>query len=455
LSFSGRKSKPPRRRLASDVRLLLLVLGGAVVPALLIPVIVFSQHISKGAVIGALAASVAWCVTVAFSLRGIVLRHVRTLSSLIETAKIQEYGIKGGRVDEPGEISALYRQINELNEGLMAERQSEQELLSVLEKVVSQINVAIVVCDSRESIRLANQRACKLLGADAESLIGLEFAATALADIPFGSESRLLNHRFPGGEGRWQVSQQHYRHLGKPSRIIFITDLKQVLSDEEISAWQRLIRVISHEVNNSLTPIISLCQTLVAIQARPNSADFVGDIRDGLSVISDRATGLKEFITAYARIARLPEPNKILFPVERLLVRIKGIFSPEMLDIAEVERDIMLFGDPVHLEQALINLIRNALQASRPGAPKVRFVCRQRDDRCEFEIIDGGLGISNPENLFVPFYTTKAEGAGVGLVLCRQIATQHNGQVELENRPDGPGAVARLILPLPAYQKAR
>jgi signal transduction histidine kinase len=167
-----------------------------------------------------------------------------------------------------------------------------------------------------------------------------------------------------------------------------------------------------------------------------------------LDVIADRAKGLKEFISVYARIARLPEPQKILFPAAQLIEKVSGIFT-NALEIVGVVPEIHLYGDPVHLEQALINLIKNALEANGEGAHPVKLSCHVRTDYCEFEIVDDGAGISNPGNLFVPFYTTKSEGAGIGLVLVRQIVAKHFGQVTLENRTDSHGAVARLILPLP------
>jgi nitrogen fixation/metabolism regulation signal transduction histidine kinase len=308
--------------------------------------------------------------------------------------------------------------------------------------------VAIIVCDSHDKIRLVNLLASTLLKSSTDELIGIDFAATTLAEIPLAAEPRLVDHRFPGGEGRWQVSQQHYRHQGKPSRIIFIADLKQVLSEEEIAAWQRLIRVISHEVNNSLTPITSLCQTLASILTNP-TVGYESDVREGLGVIAERAKGLKKFISVYARIARLPEPQKILFPITQLVEKVSGIFADDKVKIVGGVPDIHLFGDPVHLEQALINLIKNALEANGEAAQAVKFSCRVLSDYCEFEIVDDGAGIGNPSNLFVPFYTTKSEGAGIGLVLVRQIAAKHFGQVTLENRTDGHGAIARLILPLP------
>lgn len=445
-------ASPKRRRSPTDVRLLWTIASAALPSLFMLGLLLAGVDAPDGVWIALSALSAVWAFAVATAARNGVLHHVRTLTNLIEATQAQDYGTMASRAREPGELGELYGQINAFATRLKEDRQSEQELLGVLEKVVSQISVAIIVCDSRDRVRLVNLRACTLLGADAEALVGVEFAGTALAELPLSPEPQLLTHRFPGGEGRWQVVQQQYRHQGRPSRIVFITDLKQVLSEEEISAWQRLIRVISHEVNNSLTPIMSLCQTLTAILERPDSAEYAGDVRDSLGVISERAKGLKEFITAYARIARLPEPQKILFPAERLVERVKGMFERGALEIVGTTPDIELFGDPVHLEQALINLIRNALEATGTGGPPVRLHCRVRGEACEFEIVDSGAGISNPGNLFVPFYTTKPEGAGIGLVLCRQIAARHFGEVTLENRSDAHGAVARLVLPLPTRQ---
>ena len=444
-------STPPARKLPAEMRVLLLILSSAVPLVVLLVLTLVKGRTSVGSVAAGVLASLAWTLLVAASVREMLLHQIRTVSNLIEAVRTQDYSMKSARAREPGELAALYQQLNTLTDSLTVDRQSQQELLSVLEKVVDHINVAIIVCDSHDKIRLVNLLTTKLLKSTVDELIGANFARTALADIPLAAEPRLLDYRFPGGEGRWQVSQQHYRHQGKPSRIIFITDLKQVLSDEAIAAWQRLIRVISHEVNNSLTPITSLCQTLAAILARPDNTAYASDVRNGLGVIAERAKGLKDFISVYARIARLPEPQKALFPAAQLVDKVNGIFTSGALKIVGDVPNVRLFGDSVLLEQALINLIKNALEANA-SAVGVTLSCRIRSDYCEFEILDEGAGISNPGNLFVPFYSTKGEGAGIGLVLCRQIAARHFGQVTLENRADGRGAIARLTLPLPVCQ---
>jgi len=429
------------------VRAFLSILSTGI-PAIALLVVLMASPEAHATAVAIVIVSLAWVMLVAFRTRAGLLHHIRTLSNLVEATRAQDYSMKSPRARGTGELAELYRQINTLTDSLKVGRQSEQELLAVLEQVVNQIGVAIIVCDSFDRIRLANQLAGKLLKATPNELIGVDFADTALAGIALSAEPKLLDYCFPGGKGRWQMSQQYYRHLGKPSRLIFVTDLKQVLSEEEIAAWQRLIRVISHEVNNSLTPITSLCQTLSAILGAPDSARHTQDVRTGLRIIAERAKGLKQFISVYARIARLPEPQKVLFSAAQLLERLQGIFSQGLVELDGEVPEVRLFGDPVHIEQALINLIKNALEASAQSARPVKIACRIRGESCEFEIVDDGAGISNPGNLFVPFYTTKTEGAGIGLVLCRQIAAKHDGRVTLESRPEGRGAVARLILPL-------
>lgn len=439
--------------MATDVRLFLLVISIAVPVGLLLFWVFNDSTLRFSARVAITAILMLWIVLVAGAVRGDLLRHVRTLSNLVESIRSSDYSVKGARTREPGELAELYNQVNALQDDLRESRQDEQELLSVLDKVVSQINVAIVVCDSRDRIRLVNRLAEVLLKSSAEQLIGVDFSATALAQVPVASEPKLLDFRFPGAEGRWQVSQHFYRHHGKASRILFIADLKQALSDEETAAWQRLIRVISHEVNNSLTPITSLCQTLTSILDKPDRASYADDVRKSLDVIAERASGLRDFIAIYARLARLPEPQKKPFPVADLIARLRVFFADRPLDIGAIP-DVTLFGDPVQVEQALINLIKNALEANPAHAPPIELTCNVAGGVCEFQIADRGPGIANPENLFVPFYTTKSSGAGIGLVLCRQIAAKHHGHVSLANRSNGPGAVARFALPLPPPQQA-
>lgn len=433
--------------MATEVLLFLLVLSCALPAVAAIVWLSADAKVSNIARLILVIVVLVWVFVIADRVRGALLGHVRTLSNLLESTRTQDYSMRGTHARQPGELGELYRQVNALTDSLRTTRQGEQELLSLLERVVSEISVAIIVFDSHERIRLVNPVAVALLKTSKEKLLGVQCADTVLAQLPAAAEPTLLDHRFPGAAGRWQIRQHYYRHQGQASRILFIADLQQVLSEEEIMAWQRLIRVISHEVNNSLTPISSLCQTLTGLLTRGDGGNHA-DVLEGLEVIGERAKGLQDFISAYARLARLPEPQKVLFPVSQLSDNLKRMFTGRALRI-EPFPEVELFGDPVHLEQALINLVKNALEANPPGAAAVELSCRLLDGQCEFSIADRGPGIGNSENLFVPFYTTKPAGAGIGLVLCRQIGARHNGHVTLANRPDGAGAVAKLTLPLP------
>ena len=445
-------NKPPSHTIATDWRIFFVVLTSAIPTLGLIAYVIFSEQLSLMVSLLLIVFCVVWVLAVASNVREKLIHHIRTMSNLIEAIRAEDYSLKGSRAREPGELAELYQQINALNSKLKTARQNETELQNLLETVVNQINVAIIACDSDGYISLANRLACKLLNKKAEFLLNVALTDTALKELPLSSlpndsQTKLIEHKFPGADGRWQIHQSYYRHQGKPGRILFITDLKQVLSEEEITAWQRLIRVIGHEVNNSLTPITSICQTLEKILSLPSEQRDDKDIRDGLNVIAERAGGLKDFISVYARIARLPEPQKEVFPVSQLLTKLQKFFANQPV-VFNAASKISLFGDPVHLEQLLINLIKNAVEASQNTNTPVTVSVQNDVEQCRFVIEDAGLGISNIANIFVPFYTTKPQGAGIGLTLCRQIAAKHNGQVSLENRDDSTGAVATLTLPM-------
>lgn len=441
---SHKSQKPSARRVSAEQKLFLSVLFSAIPVIILLVLVFLDGDLSLYSQIGIAGFCFVWLLAVAASVREKFVYHVRTLSNLVEAIRSEDYSMRGSRIRDPGELSELYQQINSLTTQLKEVREEEFGLSNLLERIVNQINVAIVACDSEGNIRLANRLAKKLLDKPSEKLVDKKLQDTVLQGLLNVDGSQLVDFEFPGASGRWQVDQQQYRHHGKPGKIIFITDLKQVLSEEEISAWQRLIRVIAHEVNNSLTPIISICQTLSdQLDSLELSADSA-DSKEGLAVIEERAKGLRDFISVYARIAKLPEPQKINFSVIELLQKVKRFFVNESVEVLDKGADFKMFGDPVHIEQVLINLIKNAIEAS---VSVVEISCLRKDNLVEFVVLDSGKGISNPANLFVPFYTTKDKGAGIGLTLSRQIAAKHGGQLLLENRADGPGAVAKLQIP--------
>jgi len=230
-------------------------------------------------------------------------------------------------------------------------------------------------------------------------------------------------------------------------QLIVLSDVRRVLREEERRAWQRLVRVLSHEINNSLAPIQSLAGSLRALLSRtPRPADAEEDLERGLTVIGGRAESLGRFMRSYARMAKLPSP--VLAPVnvsewvgrvtqleKRLPVRVRS--GPPMT----------LSADGDQLDQLLINLVSNAVDAASETNGGVEVTWERRDGAFVLSVLDEGPGLPPTANLFTPFFTTKRNGTGIGLVLSRQIAEAHGGTLSLENRVDRRGAVGRVRLP--------
>jgi nitrogen fixation/metabolism regulation signal transduction histidine kinase len=244
-----------------------------------------------------------------------------------------------------------------------------------------------------------------------------------------------------------------FREGGLPHQLVVIADLSQPLREEELKAWQRLVRVIGHELNNSLAPIKSIAGSLTTMLKRPVRAeDWEADMLGGLEIIESRAEGLNKFMQSYARLAKLPAPTRLpceLAPLLRRIVSLEGRSTVQLAEGPEVTVSV----DVAQIEQVMINLIKNAVEAApesgQPDEPTccVRVGWRKMPGQVEIFVEDDGPGIANPQNLFVPFFTTKPSGSGIGLVLCRQIAENHGGSLTLQNRDDATGCIARLRIP--------
>jgi signal transduction histidine kinase len=230
--------------------------------------------------------------------------------------------------------------------------------------------------------------------------------------------------------------------------LLVITDLSRALRDEERQAWQRLIRVLGHELNNSLAPIKSVAENLGSMLGREDRApDWQEDMRSGLNVIAARTDGLARFMNAYARLAKLPPPVFQPMSVGVWIRRVVGL-EPRLPVQLQAGPDTEIQADPDQLEQLLINLLHNAVDAALETGGGVRVGWERQNGSIEVWVQDDGPGIPSAANLFVPFFTTKQGGSGIGLVLSRQIAEAHGGSLTLENCPTHRGSEARLRLPL-------
>jgi signal transduction histidine kinase len=296
-------------------------------------------------------------------------------------------------------------------------------------------------------LRLLNRAGEHLLGKPIDKLLGKRASDLGLEPCFSANEDAPVSLNFPGASGRWGVRRSTFREHGLPHELLVLTDLSRTLREEERRAWQRLVRVLGHEMNNSLAPIKSLAGSLEALLRRdPRPADWQDDARSGLRSIAARADSLSRFMEAYARLARLPPPQKELFDVGEL---VRGVVNLEPRLAVQIVAgpDVKIMADAAQLEQLLINLVHNAVDAALDSRGAVTIGWRLAVDCVEIVVNDEGPGIMNPTNLFVPFFTTKPGGSGIGLALSRQIAEAHGGSLTLSNGRDRVGAEAVLRLP--------
>lgn len=370
---------------------------------------------------------------------------VHTLSSLLEALRQGDYSLRGAA---GGVLGDIVYDLNALADRLQRERLQFEESSYLLSKTLAALDNAVLVFDQALCLRLANPAAQRLLGSDRDRLFGrsaAELGLQALLDAPSG---QLVTHAFASRSGRFEIRHAPLRTDGRSGRLLVVNDVGRVLREEERVAWQRLLRVLGHEVNNSLAPIQSMAGTLATLAMRePLPADWREDFRGGLELIGHRAGALSRFLASYSRLARLPPPRIRPLPLDALVAKAAKLETRVPVTVA-YGPSLTIAGDADQLEQALINLVLNAAEASPPGG-LVTVTWRVDAARVFIEVKDEGAGPPDSDNLFVPFFTTKPGGSGIGLALTRQIAEAHEGGASLLPRDGRPGAIATLWLPLP------
>lgn len=402
-----------------------------------------------------LLAAVAFAtVFLAARLRWRMIFPLYTLSNLLEALREGDYSLRGSRARRGDPIGDVVWEVNALSQTLREQRLQVEETTALLGKVIGAIDIAIFSFDGDQRLRLLNPAGERLLRRPAREALGRPADELELGDALAAPAGNVGLRAFPGGTGRYEVRRFIFRQDGRPNQLLAITDLSRALREEERQAWQRLIRVLGHELNNSLAPIKSMAGTLASVVSRePLAEDWREDVGAGLGVIADRAEALSRFVARYAALARLPPPRQREVALRELLARVVALEQRLPVRIGACP-DIRLQVDPDQLEQALINLVKNAVEAALPEAGEVEVDARVERGRVQIAVRDSGLGLSGSDNLFVPFFTTKPGGSGIGLVLAQQIVEGHGGHLSLANREDRRGCVARLVLPLPEAREA-
>jgi len=381
------------------------------------------------------------------ALRERVVRPLQTVSNLLAAMREEDFSIRarGARPDDA--LGEVLIEVNALAETLREQRLGALEAGALLSRVMAEIEVAVFAFDEAGSVKLVNRFGEKLLGQPEPRLRGLRAEDIGLAAFLDEKSPPVLEARFPGGAGRYEIRRSAFRLGGAPHRLLVLADVSRPLREEERQAWQRLIRVLGHELNNSLAPIQSIAGSLqkIASDGEP-PPDWRSDLRQGLAVIGSRAESLSRFTGAYARLAKLPPPRLTPVAVEALVQRVAGLETRLSVGVLPGPA-VTVPADADQLEQLLINLVRNAVDAALETRGGVAVGWRRGAESTEIWVADDGPGLPNTGNLFVPFFTTKPGGSGIGLVLSRQIAEAHGGTLALENRSGRRGCIARLRLP--------
>jgi nitrogen fixation/metabolism regulation signal transduction histidine kinase len=426
---------------------------------LALPALVFAglllywQHVSLSPALLLAACLLLYFALVAAALIEGVTRPLQTLSNVISSLREGDYSFRArgaGSQDALGELAA---EVNALADLLQKQRVRSLEATALLARILEVMSAPLFAFDRNDRLQLVNNAGVELLGLTHARCFGRSARELGLEDLLAASDQTIYsfngNQKSSASPSRWLLRKAAFRQDGAPHTLLLLSDVSLPLQEEEQRSWKRLIRVLGHELSNSLAPIKSIAGSLLARTDNiAGDEALVRDFRRGLGVIESRADALHRFVQSYRRLAQLPPPLLRPVPLAALLERVVHLEQrlPVQLDPGP---PVVLQADPDQLEQMFINLLANAVDASLVnGAQPVRATWLLADASVSVVIEDRGMGIANAENLFVPFYTTKPTGSGVGLALAQQIARAHGGDIRLLNRDDGEGARAIVRLPV-------
>jgi len=448
LRGSGRRLSFEKR-----LRLWLYLLG---LPMVLLCWLLLLRHSVEGLeqLLVILALVLGWVFAVSLLMEQII-RPLQTLANVVAALREDDYSFRARGGQRNDAIGDLALEVNRLASMLQAQRAGALEAMALVERVMRSMQSPVLAFDPEGKLRLLNAAAESEFNLRAQAALGHSASQLKLQDLFDAEEDGVISLGNEQQSARWVVKRSSFRLRGIPHTLLVLSDVSAALREEERIAWKRLIRVLGHEINNSLTPIKSIAGSLRGrLVAWNERSGEKADFERGLEVIENRSESLNRFLQAYRQLMGLPAPRLAAVSLASLVQRVAQLERRVAVTVM-TEADVVLQVDADHIEQALINLVRNAADATLSPdatsgeAPQVEINWHTSGNEVLISIVDNGPGLTNADNLFVPFYTTKPGGTGIGLVLAQQIAQAHRGSVQLANRTDGfTGCKAELRLPL-------
>lgn len=437
-------NRPRARNLELSISWLVIV-GGA--PAVLTSLYLLWHSAATVEVKATVIAAVllTWVISASVA-RQMTIRSLQLVTNLLGALREGDYSIRGLSARSGSSMAGVMREVNDLGSTLQRQRTEAVESTALLTHVMEEIAVAVFAFDPSERVLLINKAGERLLGKTEADMIGQSASAFAFDEYLTGEPRRLVERTIGGRRGRFEVRRASFYRDGRPHHLVVMADLSQALREEEQAAWQRIVRVLSHEINNSLTPIKSIAHSVKRIIDRVGGFERQQEVSQGLSLIEERSGALGRFLRAYAQLARLPKPQPKPVAVTPMIGRIVEL-EKRLTVVSSGGPAVTVSADSDQIEQLLINIVRNAADASLETKGGVTVGWRVAGDWLEVTIDDDGKGLPDTSNLFVPFFTTKPNGSGIGLALSRQIAEAHGGTLTLENRVGTPGCRATLRIP--------
>jgi|TARA_R110002096_G_scaffold426421_1_gene636230 nitrogen fixation/metabolism regulation signal transduction histidine kinase len=413
---------------------------------------------------GFLAASLLIALVALFQIFEIVRFVKLTNDDLTRFLDAMRYGDFGQKFDHAGMGAGfieLGEAITDILERFRQYRGQQEEELKHLKALIEHVPVPLMSIKGDGTVQIHNNAARRLFGSTHVARVsdlskfGDEFRKRVVTLEP--GERHLVTFKIDDTEQTLTVGSTQIVTAGNVEKIISLQDIQSELDVAQLKAWQDLVRVLTHEIMNSITPVSSLAKTstdlvddaIKKIQGQPELVEELTDVRDAVDTVARRSDSLMHFVQSYRRLTRLPPPEKEQLNIKKTFADIIKLVSVSIeqkkIDLTvDVTTDgLEIFADREMLEQMLINLIKNAEQAlANTSGAKVKISAKlNKRGRIVIEVADNGPGISDElaAKIFVPFFTTKRDGSGVGLALTRQVMIAHGGSVSL-SKTDGGGA---------------